>query len=219
LPPAGAVVIVNENSNNSDLATVGGGDVGSGHLVFNNGDKTVTETTTANFAAGATTNQWIRTELHSNDEVPVSTLLLTNTSVKFSWTVSNITTVRTSGTVPEYRIQLGVLPASVVQGNGAEMYVNTGGGIWFDMNILGSNTTGADLQLYDANVGEPVNGDGTPRTPLTDPTGWNRGNTPRTFTLEMTDTGYAWSDDAGTEYRGRGPVALRRKVELRFVPE
>lgn len=197
-----ATSIVRDNFNNSNLATVGAGDLGSGHQVLNNGTKTVTETTVARFVPGTTTDQWIRTEVHSNDEVPVSTLLTTNSSVTFSWTISNISTVRSAGADPEYRIQLGVLPASVAQGTGAEMYLNTGGGIWLDMNILGTNTVGADVQLYDANVGKTVNGDGVQRTTLADPTGWNWKTTPRTFTLTMTGTGYNWSDSAGTNYGG-----------------
>lgn len=198
---AANLVIVNDNFNNGDFATAGPGNTGSGFTVFNNGTKSASETTSAKWVPGTTADAWQRTEVHSNDEVPVATLLSTYTSVQYSWTLSGISTVRTSGTDAEYRIQLGILPATVAQGTGAEMYANSQGGIWFDMNILGSATNQTTATLFDGNTTKAANADGTSRGGVT-VAGWNWATTPRTFTLTLTATGYSWSDSTGANYGG-----------------
>lgn len=200
---AGAAVLVNDNFNNNDFGTVSGADIGGG-VIYNNGSKSAAETTVGRWSPGTTADGWQRTEYHSNNEIPVSTFLSSpGASVIFSWTVGNISTLRRDTTTsPEYRIQLGILPSTVAQGGGAEMYVNTQGGIWLDMNILGTNTSGADVQLHESNLGKTVNMDAPQVTTLADPSGWNWGNSSRTFSLTLTATGYAWSDSAGTNYGG-----------------
>ncbi|MES2705557.1 MAG: PEP-CTERM sorting domain-containing protein [Verrucomicrobiota bacterium] len=201
---AGAAVIVSDNFNNGDFATAGAGNTGSGSTVYNNGTKSASETVAANakWIPGTTADAWQRTELHSNDEISVGQLLSTTaSSVQYSWTIGGVSTVRTSGTDAEYRIQLGILPNTVTQGQGAEMYVNTQGGIWFDMNILGTATGQATASLFDGNTTKTVNGDGTNRGNVT-VAGWNWANTSRTFTLTLTGSGYSWSDSSGANYGG-----------------
>lgn len=203
LGQAASLTLVNDNFNNSNFATVGGGDVGSGHLLFTNGSKTASETTVARWLPGTTAANWQRAELHSNDEIAVSTLLNTYDAVQFSWTLSSVNTVRRdAGTGAEYRIQLGVLPQTVTQGEAAEMWVNTQGGIWFDMNVNGNNSAAATTTLRDANIGKSANSEGVVRGVANQPVSWDWANTSRTFTLTMDADSYEWTDSAGNNYGG-----------------
>ncbi len=202
---ASGITLVNDNFNDGDLATVGGGDIGSGHVVLNNGTKNTVETTLASLTTG--TGAWVRSELHSNDEIAIMAYPL----VQVSWTLQNANVARTDATTnPPSRIQLAMLPSTVAQGSGAEMYLNTQGGIWFDMNL---NTGGVvTYQIRDANDTKTVNGDATLRSGAA-VAGWD-GVSERTFTLALDALGYTWSDSAGNDYGGGTFAAAGLDTEL-----
>ncbi len=196
---AHGAVLVNDNFNDGNFATVGGGGTGSGHVIFNNGAKNITETTVASWSIGG--DNWNRSELHSLDEINVYDLLVNQgySLVQMSWTIQNVQVNRTDGGAESpYRIQLGALPDAVAQGSGAEMWENTAGGVWFDMQI---NTTGVvSYEIRDANDSKGPGSDGVFRSNGT-VAGWD-GAGSRTFTLSLDAAGYAWSDSVGNNYGG-----------------
>lgn len=209
-----SLVLVNDTFSNSNLASVGGGDLGSGHVVLNNGDKNVVETTSAAWTAGGT-GGWIRTELHSLDEINGYNLLTAQgySSLQYSWTIQNVRPVRATsntGTDAPYRIQVGALPSAVAQGGGSEMWLNTAGGFWLDMNF---NTNGAvTFNVHDANDTKTSGSDGPVRASGS-VIGWD-GVAPRTFTLTLAGSGYEWTDSTGFVFGGASYTTAGLDAEL-----
>lgn len=209
-----SLVLVNDNFNNGNFASVGGGDVGAGHVVFNNGDKNVVETTSAAWTAGGT-GGWIRTELHSLDEINGYNLLTAQgySALQYSWTIRNVSPLRATtntGTDAPYRIQFGALPSARTQGTDNEMWVNTAGGVWLDMSF---NTNGVvNYTVYDANDTKTNGSDGASRASGSI-IGWD-GVAPRTFTLTLAGSGYEWSDSAGSVFGGTTYATAGLDTEL-----
>lgn len=147
---------------------------------------------------------WTRSELSANHDYanPAS-----GGSLKLSWTVGNVAVTNdrapntSGGDGYDYRIQLNAHSANRAQGGGSERWLVTEGSLSLDLffNSTDAGTAPSlDMVTRTKTDDQLVSTDGSLKTTtIINLSAWDWLNTTNTFSLEITDTGYAWSDNLG----------------------
>ncbi|MGJ8695339.1 MAG: PEP-CTERM sorting domain-containing protein [Verrucomicrobiaceae bacterium] len=159
-------------------------------------------------SGGAQTNtpadgNWARTELHHNNDY--ARPAAPGESLTFSWTIGNVnvTTDRTPSTDNDhdYRVQLNAISANRAQGGGSERWLVTEGAISLDLFFNESALSGSrsvQSSFFTKSDDQAGSSDGSNQGDLVfTQTQWDWNTTDNTISLEITDTGYTWSDSLG----------------------
>ncbi len=138
----------------------------------------------------AGSQNWTRSELHSNQNYAFPAA---GESTTFTWEVGNIN-VSTGIAGADFRTQMNAISASRLQGTGSERWLVTEGVLSLDLFYDGADGS-TSIQAFTKNSATAANNNGDPRnTTAVTSAQWDWTTTANIFTLEITDTGYTWSD-------------------------